>query len=72
MWSPLQCVQKVCFNVDSEINNSLKQRFPVSPRLAVEPGSGLLKGSCCFSRSLREFEGKDWPQRAFGQVRGTQ
>lgn len=41
------------------------------PRLAAERGSGLLKRPDCFSRALREFEGKDWPQRVFGQVGGA-
>ena len=58
--------------MDFEINNSLKQRFAVSPRLAAEPGSGLVKGSRCVSVTLWELEGKVWPQRAFGRVRGAQ
>lgn len=43
----------------------------MSPRLAAEHGSGLLEGVQCFSGALWEFEGKDWPQMVYGQVRGA-
>lgn len=55
-----------------EMNNGLKQRFTVSPRLAAEIGAGLWKGPGWVTLGLSwESGGKDYPQRAFGRVRGT-
>lgn len=64
-----QFIGKVYFHMDFEINNSSKGRFTMSPRLAAT--SGPLKGPCCFSGPPWESEGRDWPQRVFGQVRAA-
>lgn len=64
-----QFIGKVYFHMDFEINNSSKRRFTMRSRLAAT--SGPLRGPRCFSGPPWESEGKDWPQRAFGQVRAA-
>ena len=60
-----QFIGKVYFHMDFEINNSSKGRFTMSPRLAATSGPR------CFSGPPWESEGRDWPQRVFGQVRAA-